>query len=319
MNELNFFTLSEDQKTLTYQRVDELIQSRTTIVDKFHDRFIGEKSYETISRYLGLIISEYCEFLQEAVVKKEDVVLEATLEELADIVLYHASMANELTKNLDTVLIEGRTWEADVDEIPLESLSLESAFTTLMFVIYRNFDVSFPDRKYHRGEQEEVDPETDKTRSSEFIMGTESLLVANVLNNLRIISAHLDIELETLVETFNRILLQKIDKVDQRLVDEYGEEIEEGVFTESTNGSSAAVDIILASNPLSSEEIIDGQIIHTEWIVTVAQGDISSVSFHDYIKSWTDLGDEVNRATLISNFRQVGPDSYEIRWLESRW
>ena len=135
MNELNFFTLSEDQKTLTYQRVDELIQSRTTIVDKFHDRFIGEKSYETISRYLGLIISEYCEFLQEAVVKKEDVVLEATLEELADIVLYHASMANELTKNLDIVLIEGRTWEADVDKIPLDSLSLESAFTTFIFVI----------------------------------------------------------------------------------------------------------------------------------------------------------------------------------------
>ena len=243
MDDLNFFVLFTEGEgsplRLAYQDIEDLVRTRDTIVDKFHDKFSHEKSYETITRYYGLLLTEYCEFIETVVGK--DFSLERTLEELADIILYQASLVNELRKN---VCSTEEDWEYLNDRIqpsraydtePLTGVdySIDTVFTAYFYSIFRPLIDFYPDRKYHRGDTIEVTQEEELTRTVNLISLLETTTMNMVVNNLRVLNIEKanELVLVELVDTLNCILRKKIETVDNRLVEDY----EDGVIIVDEN------------------------------------------------------------------------------------
>ena len=238
-----FFNLntSNTKLTLIYKYINELISSREKIVDKFRGDFATEKSYETINRYYNLLLVEYYEFL-ESLAETEKNGLSPTLEELADIVLYQASLVNELSKkvfdntpNGTYVLLEEFPIDREViGEIPLPSLTdfrpgVSEVFSTYFMSIFSPLIKNYPDRKYHRGETEEISEQQEEARTVHLFKTLEKATADMVLFNLLIIQnaeAEKGFELEDIFNQFNEILNLKIEKVDRRLVEDY-QEVEE--------------------------------------------------------------------------------------------
>lgn len=238
-----FFNLntSNTKLTLTYKYINELISSRDKIVDKFRGDFATEKNYETINRYYNLLLVEYYEFL-ESLAETEKNGLSSTLEELTDIVLYQASLVNELSKKVFTdtpngtyVLLEEFPIDREIiGEIPLPSLTdfkptVSEVFSTYFMSIFSPLIKNYPDRKYHRGETEEISEQQEEARTVHLFKTLEKATADMVLFNLLIIQnaeAEKGIELEDIFNQFNEILNFKIEKVDRRLVEEY-QEVEE--------------------------------------------------------------------------------------------
>ena len=235
-----FFNLntSNTRLTLTYKYLNELISSRDKIVDKFRGDFATERTYETINRYYNLLLVEYYEFL-ESLAETEKNGLSPTLEELADIVLYQASLINELSKKVFTdtpngkyVLLEEFPADREViGEIPLPSLTdfkpdVSYVFSTYFMAIFSPLVKNYPDRKYHRGEPVEISEQQEEARTIHLFKTLEKATSDMVLFNLLILQnteAEKGVELEDIFNQFNEILNLKIEKVDRRLTDEYQE------------------------------------------------------------------------------------------------
>ena len=235
-----FFNLntSNTKLTLTYKYINELISSRDKIVDKFRGDFVTEKTYETINRYYNLLLVEYYEFL-ESLAETEKNGLSPTLEELADIVLYQASLINELSKKVFTdtpngkyILLEEFPIDREViGEIPLPSLTdfkpdVSYVFSTYFMAIFSPLIKNYPDRKYHRGEPVEISEQQEEARTIQLFKTLEKATSDMVLFNLLILQnteAEKGVELEDTFNRFNEILNFKIEKVDRRLTDEYQE------------------------------------------------------------------------------------------------
>ena len=352
MDDLNFFVLFTEGEgsplRLAYQDIEDLVRTRDTIVDKFHEKFSNEKSYETITRYYGLLLTEYCEFIETVVVKGFS--LERTLEELADIILYQASLVNELRKN---VCSTEEDWDYLNDRIqpnraydtePLSGVgySIDTVFTAYFYSIFRPLIDFYPDRKYHRGVTSEVTQEEELNRTVNLINLLEIATMNMVVNNLKVLNIEKveEIELVELVDTLNHILRKKIDTVDNRLVEDY----EEGVVivdeeeTVHPNEISAVATEVLEDTGSGQDYSYDGgsevfEVLNLDndanylgyfehYTVTFRYiGDISALTFNVFMEDLflADARlDNYTDGTQTSGFTPVdGKDNvYTISWIQ---
>lgn len=225
---MNFFELKELEGT--YLNVDSLIQSRNFIVDKFLPKFIGEKSYDTIQRYFNLLLVEYCEFLNALAETEREAAVGHILEELADVVLYQASLSNEILKRTTVEdndmyffreeLRFDRSYKTTISSVT--SLKFDSIFTTYFQSIFNQLIDLYPDRKYHRGDIEPPHPEQERT--VRLIKSLEQSTVDMVIGNIICIFFKFNDDVESpenLINRFNDILNYKIEVVNDRLKQDY--------------------------------------------------------------------------------------------------
>ena len=205
--------------------IEKLVVSRDRIVQKFNHLFTDEKSYDTINRYYNLLLVEYYEFLDA--LKDPDQTLSEALEELADVVLYQNSLVNELRYNLSTEendsyffkeeLPAERAIEYSTKTLDSVPTSLAEVFTQYFMQIFSQLVKLYPDRKYHRGQNEEIDHQKDLERAVELIKTLEGVTTTMVFFNILIIQNQVadTFQLEELIEEFDHIIVNKIDKVFQ--------------------------------------------------------------------------------------------------------
>lgn len=358
-----FFNLntSNTKLTLTYKYINELISSRDKIVDKFRGDFATEKNYETINRYYNLLLVEYYEFL-ESLAETEKNGLSPTLEELADIVLYQASLVNELSKkvfdntpNGTYVLLEEFPIDREViGEIPLPSLTdfrpgVSEVFSTYFMSIFSPLIKNYPDRKYHRGETEEISEQQEEARTVHLFKTLEKATADMVLFNLLIIQnaeAEKGVELEDIFNQFNEILNLKIEKVDRRLVEDYQEVeselvfyedpevspevnpepvIEDGVFTETEESTvDESNQVVDDFNQVGSFQLLDNRVTsdttfgnmkpqETKFSYILAEG--TTLTFDQFVeefKSTLSISDYVVQTSPIT---EVDNHIYTVAWI----
>ena len=360
-----FFNLntSNTKLTLTYKHLNELISSRDKIVDKFRGDFATEKTYETINRYYNLLLVEYYEFL-ESLAETEKNGLSPTLEELADIVLYQASLINELSKKVFTdtpngkyVLLEEFPIDREViGEIPLPSLtdfkpSVSAVFSTYFMAIFSPLVKNYPDRKYHRGESEEISERQEEARTIHLFKTLEKATADMVLDNLLIIQdaeAKNGLELEDIFNQFNEILNLKIEKVDRRLTDEYQEvedvhpaeeveselvyyedhetvpeinsdlDIEEGVFIETEEPIVEEVNSVgsfqLLENRLTSETTFGTmKPQETKFSCILAEG--TTLTFDQFVEAFKGTLTISDYVVQTSPITEVDNHIYTVSWI----
>lgn len=310
--------------------IEKLVVSRDRIVQKFNYLFAYEKSYDTINRYYNLLLVEYYEFLDA--LKDPDQTLYEALEELADIVLYQNSLVNELRYNLSTEENDSYFFN---EELPAERAieystktldsipsSLAEVFTQYFMQIFSQLVKLYPDRKYHRGQNEEIDHQKDLERAVELIKTLEGVTTTMVFFNLLIIQNQVadTFQLKDLIEEFDRIIVNKIDKVEKRLDTEYPTSnvvstvTIEKVDDEQTDLSAEPQDV------RSIDEVEDltlNSMGYTKYIGRFHRDSIDGYTFEDYLEDNKDLlGNDKLIFTPISEFEKEG-DVYTITFLKS--
>lgn len=310
--------------------IEKLVVSRDRIVQKFNYLFAYEKSYDTINRYYNLLLVEYYEFLDA--LKDPDQTLYEALEELADIVLYQNSLVNELRYNLSTEendsyffneeLPEERAIEYSTKTLDSIPSSLAEVFTQYFMQIFSQLVKLYPDRKYHRGENEEIDHQKDLERAVELIKTLEGVTTTMVFFNLLIIQNQVadTFQLGDLIEEFDNIIVNKIDKVEKRLDAEYPTSnvvntvTIEKVDDEETDLPSEPQDV------RSIDEVEDltlNSMGYTKYIGRFHRDNIDGYTFEDYLEDNKDLlGNDKLIFTPISEFEKEG-DVYTITFLKS--
>lgn len=310
--------------------LEKLVVSRDRIVQKFNYLFAYEKSYDTINRYYNLLLVEYYEFLDA--LKDPDQTLYEALEELADIVLYQNSLVNELRYNLSTEENDSYFFN---EELPAERAieystktldsipsSLAEVFTQYFMQIFSQLVKLYPDRKYHRGQNEEIDHQKDLERAVELIKTLEGVTTTMVFFNLLIIQNQVadTFQLGDLIEEFDHIIVNKIDKVEKRLDTEYPTSnvvstvTIEKVDDEETDLSAEPQDV------RSIDEVEDltlNSMGYTKYIGRFHRDSIDGYTFEDYLEDNKDLlGNDKLIFTPISEFEKEG-DVYTITFLKS--
>ena len=310
--------------------IEKLVVSRDRIVQKFNYLFAYEKSYDTINRYYNLLLVEYYEFLDA--LKDPDQTLYEALEELADIVLYQNSLVNELRYNLSTEENDSYFFN---EELPAERAieystktldsipsSLAEVFTQYFMQIFSQLVKLYPDRKYHRGQNEEIDHQKDLERAVELIKTLEGVTTTMVFFNLLIIQNQVadTFQLGDLIEEFDHIIVNKIDKVEKRLDTEYPtSNVVNTVTIEKVDDEETD----LPADPQdvrSIDEVEDltlNSMGYTKYIGRFHRDSIDGYTFEDYLEDNKDLlGNDKLIFTPISEFEKEG-DVYTITFLKS--
>ncbi len=319
-----------DGISFSANNLEQLVVSRDRIVQKFNHLFTDEKSYDTINRYYNLLLVEYYEFLDA--LKDPDQTLSEALEELADVVLYQNSLVNELRYNLS---IEENDSYFFKEELPAERAieystktldnipsSLAEVFTQYFMQIFGLLVKLYPDRKYHRGQNEEIDHQKDLERAVELIKTIEGVTTTMVFFNLLIIQNQVadTFQLGELIEEFDHIIVNKIDKVEKRLDTEYPtSNVVNTISIEKVDEEETA----LPTEPQevrSIDEVEDlalNSMGYTKYIGRFQRDTIDDYSFDDYLEDNKDiLGNDKLIFIPISDFEKDG-DIYTITFLKS--
>lgn len=310
--------------------IEKLVVSRDRIVQKFNYLFAYEKSYDTINRYYNLLLVEYYEFLDA--LKDPDQTLYEALEELADIVLYQNSLVNELRYNLSTEENDSYFFN---EELPAERAieystktldsipsSLAEVFTQYFMQIFSQLVKLYPDRKYHRGQNEEIDHQKDLERAVELIKTLEGVTTTMVFFNLLIIQNQVadTFQLGDLIEEFDHIIVNKIDKVEKRLDTEYPtSNVVNTVTIEKVDDEET--DVPTEPREVRSidevEDLTLNSMGYTKYIGRFHRDSIDGYTFEDYLEDNKDLlGNDKLIFTPISEFEKEG-DVYTITFLKS--
>ena len=351
---MTFFTLQPDLSG-SYQEAAALISSRNTIVDKFLPKFINEKPYDTVHRYFNLLLVEYCEFLNEISRPKDSFSLEAVLEELADVVLYQASLDNELMKRIDLTeadkyyvreeIPEDRVYQYKVTDVT--QLKFDIVFTAYFKDLFNNLIELYPDRKYHRGDTDALEI-NEVERTCKLIKNIETSTLQMVLSNVATLYMCYNDETESpvfVMEKFNNLLQHKIQVVNERLEQEYpdsspttpsytGEPSTEDtlsgkyttVLTETfqpeTDNDSLPSSLSLEVMSISSEADVPIAGLTTWEAVFKYSGDIAEYNLLDFLKE-ADLEEDVHQGiyqivpTPTTPFIPVEgePATYKVGWI----
>ena len=309
--------------------IEKLVVSRDRIVQKFNHLFTDEKSYDTINRYYNLLLVEYYEFLDA--LKDPDQTLSEALEELADVVLYQNSLVNELRYNLSTEendsyffkeeLPAERAIEYSTKTLDSVPTSLAEVFTQYFMQIFSQLVKLYPDRKYHRGQNEEIDHQKDLERAVELIKTLEGVTTTMVFFNILIIQNQVadTFQLEELIEEFDHIIVNKIDKVEKRLDTEYPtSNVVNSLTIEKVDEET---DLPIEPQEVRSfdevEDLALNSMGYTKYIGRFQRESIDGYTFDDYLEDNKDiLGNDKLIFTPISDFEKDG-DAYTITFLKS--
>ena len=179
----------------------------------------------------------------------------------------------------------------------------------------------YPDRKYHRGQNEEIDHQKDLERAVELIKTLEGVTTTMVFFNILIIQNQVadTFQLEELIEEFDHIIVNKIDKVEKRLDTEYPtpnvvnsltiEKVDEETDLPTEPQEVRSFDEV--------EDLALNSMGYTKYIGRFQRESINGYTFDEYLEDNKDiLGNDKLIFTPISDFEKDG-DAYTITFLKS--